>query len=144
MSTKHTHREFTQRTYEERVARIRTFIDQNCCEWPSIDFLAEQCGWTPFHFHRVFRSIVGEPVGRYARRKRLEYAATFLAHSDASIEDVTEILGYESACVFSRGFKDLFGVSPSIYRQLQKSHQSGAALERHATSNSADSRTHSV
>jgi len=115
-------KEVTQRKYEARIASICLFIDTHCDfeNDMSIPCLAKQCGWTPFHFHRVFRAVVGEPVGHYVRRKRLEYAATFLTCSGACIDDIAERVGYESACVFARAFKKMFGISPGAFKQLRR------------------------
>lgn len=116
-------KKITQHRYEERIARIRFFIDTHSDLGGAmfIGFLAKQCGWAPFHFHRVFRTIVGEPVGHYVRRKRLEYAATCLALPDAKIDEIAERVGCESACVFARACKKMFGVSPGAFMQRQQS-----------------------
>jgi len=45
----------------------------------SLDALAERAGWSPFHFHREFRRIVGETPKQYMLRLRLERAAARLA-----------------------------------------------------------------
>lgn len=116
-------KKITQRRHDERIASIRLFIDTHSdLEGAmSLGFLAKQCGWTPFHFHRVFRTVVGETVGHYVRRKRLEFAATCLANPDACIDDIAERIGYESACVFARAFKKMFGVSPGAFIRRQQS-----------------------
>lgn len=122
------HKDVTQREYEKRIARLCLFIDTYCIttDEMSISNLAGQCGWTVFHFHRVFRAIVGEPAGHYVRRKRLEYAANLLVRSCERIDDIAERMGYESACAFARAFKKMFGISPGAFRQLQRSMLSDA------------------
>lgn len=70
------------------------------------------------HFHRIFTAEVGEPVGRYVTRKRLEVAALRLAYEpDRSITDVGLASGYSSASNFSKAFHAFFGVSPSAVRR---------------------------
>lgn len=125
-------KKITQRRHDERIARIRLFIDTHSdVEGAmSLGFLANLSGWTPFHFHRVFRTIVGEPVGHYVRRKRLEYVVTCLALPAAKIDEIAERVGYESACVFARAFKKMFGVSPGAFIQRQQSTSTDAPSMR--------------
>ena len=40
--------------------------------------LAEIAAYSEQHFHRVFKSVVGESVHQYIRRSRLEFAANQL------------------------------------------------------------------
>ena len=45
----------------------------------SLEAMAAKAGWSPFHFHRAFRKVVGETPKRYTQRLRLERAAARLA-----------------------------------------------------------------
>ena len=57
----------TERDIVQLLREIGTRLD---CE-VSLDVLAARAGWSRFHFHRAFRSIVGETPKRYTNRLRL-------------------------------------------------------------------------
>jgi AraC family transcriptional regulator len=78
--------------------------------------LARLAGFSPHHFHRVFRGMVGESVMGYVRRLRLERAALRLKHGEASVSAVAIDAGYGSHEAFTRAFRDRFGVVPSAFR----------------------------
>jgi AraC family transcriptional regulator len=68
---------------------------------------------SPFHFHRLFRSLVGEPLGRFVRRLRLERALHRMAHApERSLTEIALESGFASSSDFSRSFKQHYGVAP--------------------------------
>jgi AraC family transcriptional regulator len=71
-----------------------------------------------FHLHRVFHAEVGESIGRFITRRRLELAALRLAYEpDVPITEIALGSGYSSSSNFSKAFSAFFGVSPSRVRQ---------------------------
>jgi AraC family transcriptional regulator len=62
---------------------------QNNLDRPlSLEELASIASFSPYHFHRIFRGIVGESVKEHVRRLRLERAAHRLRFTG---QPVTEI-----------------------------------------------------
>lgn len=78
--------------------------------------LARRAGFSPHHFHRVFRGMLGESVMGHVRRLRLERAALRLKHGSDSVSAVAVEAGYGSHEAFTRAFRDRFGVAPSSFR----------------------------
>lgn len=71
-----------------------------------------------FHLHRVFREAVGETIGRFVTRRRLEVAALRLAYeTDRTITDIALSSGYSSSSNFTKAFTAYFGCSPSRVRE---------------------------
>lgn len=83
----------------------------------SLDVLAARAGWSPFHFHREFRRIVGETPKQYILRLRLERAAARLATGTDPVVSIAADAGFASHEVFTRAFRRQFGVTPSTYRR---------------------------
>ena len=108
-------------TSEEHIKRIRkvlNFIEENLDNELSLENLAEIGNYSPFHFHRIFRGIIGETLQEYINRKRLEKSAMLLSHQkQKSIEDIFSEVGFKSNSTFSKTFKKYFGVSPSVFRK---------------------------
>lgn len=107
----------TRQHYEERILHVQIYIQDHLDEELSLEELAEVACFSPFHFHRIFRGMVGESVKEYVRRLRLERAALELRHTDRAIQDIAFDAGYENHASFTRIFGELFGVPPQCFRQ---------------------------
>ncbi len=69
----------------------------------------------------MFHAAVGEPIGRFITRRRLEQSALRLAYEpDRSIMDVALSSGYSSASNFSKAFAAHFGCGPSRVRSPER------------------------
>ena len=95
------------------LVHIQANLDQDL----SLEALANRVRLSHFHFHRLFRSAIGETLKQYTQRLRLERAANRLVINDAAIVDVALESGFHSHETFSRQFKRRFKVSPKDYRQ---------------------------
>jgi len=73
-----------------------------------------------------FTDLLGMPPMQYLARWRMQIAARFLSDASASIASIAEEIGYESEAAFSRAFKKLVGVPPSVWRRRAPSR--GAAI----------------
>lgn len=77
--------------------------------------VARAAGLSRFHFHRVFKGMVGESALALHRRLRFERAACQLIDGAPSVTDVALDAGYETHEAFTRAFRDRFGVPPSAF-----------------------------
>jgi len=104
--------------YHARLNRVLDYIDRHLDEAPDLRTIAGVAAFSPYHFHRVFSSAVGEPLGAYIQRLRLERAAGLLAErGERTITEIALDLGFSGPAVFSRAFRDRFGMSPSEWRR---------------------------
>lgn len=94
------------------VERIILGLDEKL----DLDDLAREAALSPFHFHRIFRGMVGETPLQLHRRLRLERAAWSLLHEDVPVTTVAYRAGYETPEAFSRSFVAAYGRSPSSFR----------------------------
>ncbi|WP_460219103.1 AraC family transcriptional regulator [Psychroserpens sp. MEBiC05023] len=105
--------------YEERLNIIVDYINTNIDRKINLNTLAKISHVSPFHFHRISRALLGEPIGMYISRIRMETAAKLLCFSKSSIEDIAYKVGFESPSSLSKKFKSHFGISPSAYRNTK-------------------------
>jgi len=97
--------------------RVLVYIEEHLDEPMHLEHIAKIAHISPFHFHRIFRAIIGETLHSYIQRLRLEYARGALHFSQKSITEICLESGYENHSAFTKMFKLLMGISPQAYRQ---------------------------
>jgi len=104
--------------FRPEIERALQFITEHLDSPLTVAQVARAAHLSEFHFHRVFHAVVGEPVGRFITRRRLELAALRLAYEpDRNITDIALSSGYSSTSNFSKAFSAHFGCSPTRVRQ---------------------------
>ena len=102
--------------YVERVNRAIDFILQNLDQSLKLEVVARAACFSPFHFHRIFRLLVGESLNDFVKLVRLERALTQMSRKRrASLTDIAFACGFGSSTDFSRCFKERYGVPPSRF-----------------------------
>lgn len=103
--------------YLARINRVMDYIDQNIDRKLTLDELSREACFSPYHFHRVFHTMVGETLGRFIQRVRVEKAATLLVGNPArSITDIALDCGFSGSAAFARAFRETFRMSASQWR----------------------------
>ena len=73
---------------------------------------AGEAGLSPFHFLRLFSSVLGVSPHQYLVRSRLRHAARLLADDERPVTDVAYDVGFGDLSNFVRTFHRAAGVSP--------------------------------
>jgi len=107
----------TRDDYHERMLRVLAHIQQHLDDPISLEELAGVAHFSAFHFHRIFRGMVGESVMEHVRRLRLERAAHRLKFSDNAIVQIALEAGFGSHEAFTRAFRAMFDQSPTAFRR---------------------------
>lgn len=103
--------------YAKRVNRVIDHVRAHLAEDLPLERLARIALFSPFHFHRVFRTITGETLAAFVHRQRLERAAVSLIHHpDQSVLAIALDHGFASAAGFARAFRGHFGMSATAWR----------------------------
>ncbi|MBP3382154.1 MAG: helix-turn-helix transcriptional regulator [Clostridia bacterium] len=93
------------------------YIGENFHNELTVAALSEMFGYTPAHFSRKFKNVVGLTPIAYITILRLEEARKLLAHSAKSVGEIAALCGFADANYFTRCYKKHFGVPPSHYRK---------------------------
>jgi AraC family transcriptional regulator len=95
--------------YQVRINRVIEHIDANLGEDLSLEQLAGVACFSEYHFHRLFRGVVGENLNEYVQRRRLEIAArTLHLNAQDKVIDVALNVGYENPASFFKAFRRFF------------------------------------
>lgn len=104
-----------------RVNRAIDHVLQNLDQSLRLELVAKAAGFSPFHFHRIFRLLVGESLSDFVKRVRLERALVLLSRRTwavrrrPSLTDIAFACGFASSSDFTRCFRQRFGVPPSRF-----------------------------
>jgi AraC-like DNA-binding protein len=82
----------------------------------TIGELAKRIGLSRSVLAERFGDLVGMPPMQYLGMWRMQMASGMLSGGSASVASIAEAIGYESEAAFSRAFKKIVGVSPSVWR----------------------------
>lgn len=106
----------TRTLYAQRLDPVLRWLAAHPDADPDLHRLADLACLSPYHFHRVYRAMMGETVNATVQRIRMHRAAAALAGSQAPLRDVAQRAGYESDAAFNRAFGAVFGIPPGRYR----------------------------
>jgi AraC family transcriptional regulator len=110
-------KEVTQALTQRQVKRVTDFVSANLCEDLSLETLAGQVGFSPYHFARLFRQSTGESPHEFVLHLRLEKARYLLRETNAPLAFVAFESGFANQSHLTRSFKRYLGLTPKAYRQ---------------------------
>ncbi|WP_421287255.1 AraC family transcriptional regulator [Aeromonas veronii] len=106
--------------YRKPVFKAMDYISHHLDDNPGLDEVAAAAAISTFHFHRIFKTMVGETIAGFTRRLRMERAARrLLASPQSDITTLALAAGFSSSQNFAKAFRLHFAMSPSEYRQQQ-------------------------
>jgi len=103
--------------YREKSDFVISYIHSNLDKDLNTKTLAEKSNISFFHFHRILKAFLKEPLGSYINRIRLEKALFFIRNSNMPIHEIAENIGYNDISAFSKAFVKAFGITPNKYRK---------------------------
>ncbi|MBI5258887.1 MAG: AraC family transcriptional regulator [Burkholderiales bacterium] len=117
--------------YARRMQRVLAHIDAHLAAPLDLKALAAVAHFSPYHFHRVFAGWMGETLGDYLRRRRLEQAAALLRQRpQTAVLSIALEVGFGSGEAFARAFKAHYGHAPNAWRRLRNPDQACRNLDQ--------------
>jgi AraC family transcriptional regulator len=129
--------------YVHRVNRAIDHVTCHLAEPLPLEDVARVACFSPYHFHRIFRSLVGETLHAFVKRARLERAVQLISHGGgASLTEIALACGFSSSSDFSRSFRSHYGVPPSVFdvEQLRRTRRPAGDARRSPRQNAAPCR----
>ncbi|MDR1059410.1 MAG: helix-turn-helix transcriptional regulator [Treponema sp.] len=98
------------------MAPIMEFIRLHSCDYEmSLEMLREQFGYSITQLSHMIKDYAGESFRNYVTTLRMEKAREFLK-TDASIAEISSLIGYGSVSHFIKTFRSFYGKNPSSFR----------------------------
>ncbi|QQK75584.1 helix-turn-helix transcriptional regulator [Salicibibacter cibarius] len=104
--------------HEKTIQEALNFIEQHLTDHMQLSSLAKHVGYSKFHFHRIFRKIIGKSVVDYIRERRMTRAAEDLIATDQRVIDIALRYRFGSQESFTKAFKKGYDMAPGRYRKL--------------------------
>lgn len=101
---------------DRRIRRVRSLLDQQFRDPPSIQELGESVGLSGSRLAHLFRDEVGMSIQSYVVERRLLMAAMLIVQSDERISQIAYRVGFGDVSNFNHSFKRRFAMPPREYR----------------------------
>lgn len=105
----------------QRMLDSIEYMESNLDNDLFIEDIATIACMSKFHFQRMFNMLTGYTVSEYIRNRRITVAAQELINSRSKVIDVAMKYGYESPESFTKAFRRIHGISPSVARKSSQS-----------------------
>lgn len=80
---------------------------------------AKVFGYHPKYLSKLIKEQYGKSFSELKKLYKLQYAANLLNQTDLSISDILEKINCTNNSYFYKAFKDLYGVPPKSYRNIE-------------------------
>ena len=102
------------------IQRTKEYIDEHSNENLTVELLASIAGLSPKYYVDLFKRRYGMSTTDYISGLRINRAKQFMASTDLRLRDIAHQVGYQDEFYFSRKFKKIVGVSPSVYMNSRR------------------------
>lgn len=103
------------------IQSVLTFIGNHFSEPLRLEDLAQAASLSPYYFTRLFTKETGLTPHQYLIQTRLSSAKYLLVSSDQSIKQIAFATGFNDESSFCYAFKKYIGITPTAYRQNNRS-----------------------
>ncbi|RPI22666.1 MAG: AraC family transcriptional regulator [Acidobacteria bacterium] len=102
------------------LRRVRDLLEERFSEGLTLEEISREAGVHPVHLATEFRRVFRCTVGEFVRSRRIEYASKQLLCSNLPLVDIALNAGFADQSHFSRTFKRATGLSPAVFRALNR------------------------
>ncbi|WP_163835553.1 AraC family transcriptional regulator [Spartinivicinus ruber] len=117
--------------YQQKLTPLIRYLESHFNEPLNLTKVAKIACLSPYHFHRIFKAVMGETLSEYIRRLRLQAAADDLFKKQSTVTEVALNYGFSSSQSFAKAFRQHFGLTPTETRNCE-SLEAFAALFRNS------------
>ncbi|NLV19643.1 MAG: AraC family transcriptional regulator [Bacteroidetes bacterium] len=106
----------TSAYYQQTGCDVKNYIYNHLSDELNVKHLSEQFGISFFHFQRIMKDYLNEPLGKFINRVRLETALKIIRYTDLPLSEIALQIGYSDCSAFSKAFSKKFGFSPQRFK----------------------------
>lgn len=95
---------------------MREYIEQHLDSNISLTALADAAGLSMYHFAKAFKQSTGATPHQFVLDRKIERAKALLRDPNRSVLEASARTGFVDQSHFTKIFRRLVGVTPSVYR----------------------------
>ena len=99
------------------VSSILRMMDENLSGALRVEDIAKQTNYSRAYVFREFKRATGKSIIAYYNERRVRRAAELLATTSISVREIAEQMGFDTPNYFSKTFKRILGVTPSVCKK---------------------------
>ena len=107
-------------TNSRHINVCKEYIYSHIKERITVEDLADELGVSASYLSRLFKKETGDSVSGYIRRQKIDMAKNLLQYSDYSMIDISNRLSFSSQSHFIQQFREIVGMTPKKYRDLNQ------------------------
>lgn len=107
--------------YKEYIAKAVEYIEENLKDEIDLATCARICGYSQYHFLRIFKEYTGLTPANYIRKRRLSEIAKLICDNEEYISEIAFSYGFNSKENFIRAFKAEHNILPTEYKSCKNS-----------------------
>jgi AraC-like DNA-binding protein len=101
----------------QRLAPAVRYLEQHFREHVQLAELAEYCGLSSTHIHRLFQKLLRMSPTEYLLALRLQEARRLLSTTDDSLSSIANNTGFFDQSHFTKRFRKMTGMTPTQFRK---------------------------
>lgn len=105
-----------QPDHSDLVKEICNYINSNYHNKLTRANLANYFGYNEDYIGKLFKAEMKQTMSVYINKLRIDKAKELLAHTDLSVQNISELVGFSDVFYFSKKMKTLTGNTPSQWR----------------------------
>lgn len=99
------------------LEKVKAYVNEHYSEEITLSDIAQNLHLNYYYLSTYFKNHTSENLTTYINRVKIEKAKQLLKDSDASITEISKIVGFSDHNYFSKVFKKYVEVTPSAYRR---------------------------
>ncbi|MDW3192493.1 MAG: helix-turn-helix domain-containing protein [Cytophagales bacterium] len=102
------------------VYKVQQILQSRINEIVTVHELATEMNMSERNLNRLFKEHAGIGIAEHRNKIKLQEAEKLLLHSEKTVKEITQALGYGEPAYFNRIWKQKHGVSPGVFRKSVK------------------------
>ena len=99
------------------VPNILRMMEESLGGTLRVEDIARQTNYSRAYVFREFKRATGKSLMAYYNERRILRAAELVREGALSVREIAETLGFDTPNYFSKSFKRIMGVTPSVYKK---------------------------
>lgn len=104
-------------TISKDIQECCNYIKSNLHETLSIEKIASAVSYSDYYLSKKFHKEMGIKLTDYIKVNKIELAKIYLSTSNKTIQEISELLQFNTRNYFDKIFREIVGVSPNNYRK---------------------------